>query len=275
MSPLFSGDTRGPDFGERGLAGLWLAAAALNDPCLQATLQDGVNGSGPNRPDPNATGAVELRAKPSSAASGLTGRDNVAVNRSTVRADVSIVSVLPEPDTDRFAGGAVTAYMIRLRYMPNPNVAEVPEMAPQAAAVGTPGATGYVPERGVVRFVPLSCPTLRAVLEWSAERVGEPPVVPKLDPVDGLTADPNTEWVRLGVSEFDPCTPMTDDGGQTLIYRTSGRFVYSCRRPRLATAGVVLPPFLTMLMYGTNRPLVFGGDPVVDIGPVGVAPPSP
>lgn len=270
QKPLFSKDTRGPDPGLRSTAGLRLAAAALNDPCLTTTVNqlDGY-GVGPNRRDPAAAGEAELRTAPSAGEAelrgGPRGQSRIGPRAAVVdptaagynpaaptAAVIEDVAVLPDPvnAADLFIGGTYSSYTLSVVFDDNENVAAVTEMSPFAPAVGTPGETGYQPARGVTRFVPLSAPSRTCVVEWSAERAGEPPVAPLYD-----VTDPNVR--KLGRT-VEPGPTETDDTGVTLVYRASGRYRFGFRVPQVQPLGISLPPWLNELMFGDPTPLVFG-----------------
>ncbi len=284
--PLFSTETRGPDPGLRSTAGLRLAAVALNDPCLARTVNELTGyGVGPNRRDPAAGGATELRTAPSSGGVELRGQPRgqsrvgdraLAIDPSRadytpgatvpVLAVIEQVAVLPDPVNDRSYGGAYSNYVLRVVYDGDTGMVGVPSTVAYAPAVGLPGETGYRPVRGDTFFCPVSSPTLGCVVEWSAERTGDPPAVPPF-----RVADPNVCPLTFTI---EPGPTETDDTGVTLVYRASGRYRYGFRVPQAVTFGISLPPFLNELMFGPSVPLVFGPQ-VLTFNPLSPPPPPP
>lgn len=221
--PLYSDPDLGatsPNPGLRSTAGLFLVAAALNDPCLAATV------------------AASAGVNPTSSQSG-TPESTSILPQSTV----NVVPILPA--TDDLEPSPISSlyneYHVRIRYIDDPHVAACPEQKSSAAS-------------GITRFVKLAADQLKLKVEWTAERVGDPPEVPRRGQ-DGVKGD---NYVWLG-GEFEPPVPELTADNVTMTFRASGVYWYGVRDPSKVEFTSPIPPWIAELCGKAPKPAILDG----------------
>jgi hypothetical protein len=115
-------------------------------------------------------------------------------------------------------------------------------MVPVTAPNGFQGKT--------VSIVQLASPVLLWIVDWTAMRTGDKPLIP-----DPTTNDPN--WVILD-EIYEPASQVSLTDGVNRLYRISGTFIYGHVNPAADILSYVIfpiPPWLTdnaERLFGTN-----------------------
>lgn len=268
-----------PDMGLYSTAGLVMIAAAFRDPCLQATISQIVTltGSGgmgdpspapnagvdpelksgsmgnfippaaaPNAPLPGQPGFVPLEffAIPSSApTANATSVSSGSIVSNIVLANVSFVDNPTDPtqqiSTDSGISALYTDYQVHLKIEKNYNNVVMVE---QRAG-------------GKTHVIPTSAMSKKLVMEWSCQRVGEPPTIPQEDCGD-------SNCVILNAA-YNPGSTEVDESGN-LLCSSAGRYEYQFLDPSQAErAGTGMPPWASELLGGPNEPIVYDGPQLV------------
>jgi len=134
------------------------------------------------------------------------------------------------------AGGIFTDYMIQSYYEADQHVYMIPlagtlpapvrgesVLSTQPRAQPFPGSDTLTStqQRPSTAFVQLAAPTLLWIVDWTAQRLGSPPITPSPEP-----EDPN--WVLLD-EHYNPTMITVAVDGRTPLYRLTGTFVYGHR----------------------------------------------
>lgn len=189
--------------------------------------------------------------------------------------------------------GAYVDYRVRSSHQTNENVIMAPGTGPASAPdvgpgppdgpVGNPGYPTYNAQRvpgelgradggydtgsygspvNTQKALTLSAPTTNVVVEWTAERVGSPPVIPSRK-----HADPNLVLVR---SQVEPASVTIAADGVTPVFRVSGKYVYGALAPTGDTSTIFLgmvpylqlqEPDLTLRPEHVGHGIIDRGDP--------------
>ncbi len=132
---------------------------------------------------------------------------------------VARVATIPTDESLFISGGIYTHYEVRPRYVSRPGIVELPGTADGAD----------------IAFCHVSQPTLRLVLEWAAERIGEPPAIPSSD----LQADAGPVLLK---SELMPGMIETMPGG-AYRYRVAGSYEFGFKKPALVKMQAAVAPW--------------------------------
>lgn len=278
IDQLNPGYYRSPEPGFRGTAGLKLVAAALNDPCLTIALNTAELKSTPNTildplntaelkggpllpgtqpsaltTDPILAGLIKAGQEQLPQAPGQnTGpqyaqapggdlersfRQEVSARSGVVKpAQINIANVLPEPFEETISGGLYTVYRIAMYYTEDVEAAVMPEQA----------------VNGLTRCIKLAASTVKLKVDWSAERIGEPPVTMPKD-----LGNSNYFFLKR---VFNPGTiDELEEDGVTIVYRKNGVYEYAIQDPRQVEYGAAVVPWVAELMGKDAKPIIVGG----------------
>lgn len=204
--PAFD-ETNGPTARDRGTAGLQLVAAALGDPCLQATARQQTSG-----------GTTEL----------ATG--------DVAPAEVFTTALLPDGNSSLLkattGAGLYTNYLVTKRLENPPHVFQMPV----AKMVSSPAASSV--------FIQTAAPAARMYVDWTAERVGGQPDLPtpNLRKPDGT---PDTNAVLVGKT-FGAANVEHGGDGENARYTISGTYIYGFKDPDVVTLTPAMTPYLQL-----------------------------
>lgn len=191
-------DTKAPDLGTRGTAGLTMAANFLQDPCAgQSVLKS--NG----HQESTLYGSLSLPVP-----------------------TISTVPVLPDSAAVLYANdaspGVYTDYRIDSRY-------RVKTHKMQLSTSVANNNTGSV-------IVQLGNPISQRVVTWTAEKIGDTPLVPT-----PASLDPNAvimDW------EISPCEKVVGSDGVSIVHRISGAYTYAFRDNSQVVVKGGVPPWV-------------------------------
>jgi hypothetical protein len=188
-----------PDPGLRGTAGLQLVAAAFQDPCSSAAILN--------------TGGLGTTSTLST-----TGLPEVHVLMTTVLPDDS--RALYSTTLDNLPG-FYTNYQIHVTNRLKTWNVQLPVAAPNQASA----------------IVTLASGTGERIVEWSAEKTGNPPKIP-----DYNTSDPNL--VLLSAELMPSPNDLNPGEGTMVVFRRAGRYVYAEQDPSKSPVDGGMPPFI-------------------------------
>lgn len=256
------GSERGisPELGLRGAAGLYLAAAALNAPCLRSAIEANQERLGLTtavapaadelrqpRGRARRKDGTELRGGPRAAGEARLASFGLKDDRFILNNDVVSVRVVDRlPDltpVQRQASldGFYTDYRIHMQYIRDEGVTPRTEMR----------------EDGHTHYLKTRAKSLRLRVKWTAERVGGKPVIPTTE-----TGDKNV--VVCGRTRWDPGTLDVREDGVTPVFRSSGVYTFGFIDPKKADLGGAVPPWVMTLMGKIPRAVILDGPPLID-----------
>jgi hypothetical protein len=259
-------DPEPPFFSLRSRNGLLLAAAILNDPCLglwangafprdatlsggggQSTLQGGKAAAGPGILQ---GGGGTKSAKPG-AGQGGTGSTGGLVDASPATPGMSGGPVNASPagsgDTPpmatlyvaQTAPGVDDLFQILKPSSPTGGIYTyyrvVPRFKRDTGRVMMPGTLA----KGAVAFPQLHQPTTKLLVEWVAEREGEPPAIP----------DPNLTGAAGPVLLDEEISPeqIEELPGGAIRYTVAGAYTYGFQYPDKVSYNAAVPPWVSDL----------------------------
>lgn len=218
-----------PDPGLRGTGNLVMLAAALNDPCLEATALKAKPGPSPRAPVPasstGGTGAVPIAGGSGGGGGGGGGAyfapRPVPVPPATVAVVDRIAAAVLQGAIEEapVSASLYTDYRVTCRWEQDEHVAH---MAPTA-------------EDELAAVVALGAPTKQLIVEYTAERIGGIPSVPP--------TDLGRNFVLLKRSS-QPAEPKLAPDGRTIIHRTSGWMAFAVLDPSKVVEGGILPAWV-------------------------------
>jgi hypothetical protein len=230
-----------PFFNPNGFLGVSSTAARTAAP--RSASGNPTNFAQEVRPNVVTNPAADLATAPASDL--VRGPEGEAVRPSLIFVVPTLTDLIWEIRPD--SSGVYTDYRLMIRVEEDNQTAELP---PQEAD----GSEVYE-----VAYVNLSKPTLRLIVEWSAERVGQPPENPAKD-----LGDPNAVYLR---GSWNPGGLEIASDGFTFIFNTAGRYEYGFKRPKNAKYGMGVPPWVAELMGLRAVPSVYNTPNISGIWP--------
>ncbi len=229
---------------------LKLVAKAMQDPCLELSVFGGeLRQREPFRPP--VFSPVPVAGSPNSGTEtptesdspGRQSADQLQAVAWAILASIGFVGVLADPlaEEDSSADGRVwTSVELRPRY--HKGMGRIPRTEQRLG--------------GLTRVIQVSAPSVRHVVEWSAERVGAPPEVPPEEHPDPNFTLLDSHWVP-GVVDIGA-------DGVTPIFTASGRYEYAVVDPSKLEAGAVFTPAAAEVYGRGTAPVLAGGPVLID-----------
>lgn len=147
-----------------------------------------------------------------------------------------------DDSADYLMGGIYTDYRVASRFENNSSFAVLTEQR----------------AKGLTHFIPTAAASTRMVVEWTATRVGEPPVIP-----DSNLQDDNA--VLLSTVTYPPCLDDLSEDGVTLLFTFSGVYTYGFKDQDKIKGGATVPPWMADLMGLQPRATIYGGPVLANV----------